>query len=237
MQERDRFSAGQVLGERRRLGRRRGGIDRDDWVRSDFQNPRVADPVGTDGEDFVTSGGQVAGDRHAEMPELRRRFCRRFAFGLLGLVIERATGLTVSKFMEQFLWQPMGAVAEGTWSLDSEGNGFEKMESELNARALDMAKIGLLYLHGGALNGNRIVSERWAQEATAFTDRDDPSTRYQYQWWTYSDPEIGDWFAAQGNKGQVVAVFPSKDLVLARFGIEAGDEHLPRLLLDMARSL
>lgn len=156
---------------------------------------------------------------------------------LLGIVLERAAGLPVSKFMEQWLWQPMGAVAEGTWSLDSEGNAFEKMESGLNARAIDMVKIGLLYLHGGTLNGNRIVSEKWTTEATAFTDQWDPSTRYQYQWWTYSDPELGDWFAAQGNKGQIVAVFPSKDLVLGRFGIEAGDEHLPDLLLEMARSL
>jgi CubicO group peptidase (beta-lactamase class C family) len=156
---------------------------------------------------------------------------------LLGIVLERATGLPVSKFMEQWLWQPMGAVAEGTWSLDSEGRAFEKMESGLNARAIDMVKIGLLYLHGGALNGNRIVSRQWTTEATAFTDEQDASTRYQYQWWTYSDPELGDWFAAQGNKGQIVAVFPSKDLVLGRFGIEAGHDHLPDLLLEMARTL
>jgi len=156
---------------------------------------------------------------------------------LLGIVLERATGLSVSKFMEQWLWQPMGAEAEGTWSLDSEGSGFEKMESGLNGRAVDMVKIGLLYLHGGVLNGNQVVSEEWTTEATAFTDQQDPSPRYQYQWWTYSDPELGDWFAAQGNKGQIVAVFPSKDLVLARFGIEAGQEHLPELLLEMARTL
>ena len=156
---------------------------------------------------------------------------------LLGIVLERATGLPVSRFMEQWLWQPMGTVAEGTWSIDSEGSGFEKMESGLNARAIDMVKIGMLYLHGGALSGNRIVSERWTAEATAFTDGKDPSTRYQYQWWTYSDPELGDWFAAQGNKGQIVAVFPSKDLVLGRFGIEAGQDHLPDVLLEMARSL
>ena len=156
---------------------------------------------------------------------------------LLGIVLERATGLPVSEFMEQWLWQPMGAVAEGTWSIDSQGSGFEKMESGLNARAVDMVKIGLLYLNGGALNGNRIVSEQWTTEATAFTDQQDPSTRYQYQWWTYSDPELGDWFAAQGNKGQIVAVFPSMDLVLGRFGIEAGDEGLPDLLLEMARTL
>jgi CubicO group peptidase (beta-lactamase class C family) len=49
-----------------------------------------------------------------------------------------------------------GASARATWSLDSEG-GFEKMESGLNGRAIDMAKLGLLYLGEGRLHGSRIV--------------------------------------------------------------------------------
>jgi CubicO group peptidase (beta-lactamase class C family) len=186
---------------------------------------------GTDLREVATRDTEIVG------PPGRQFVYNPYNTLLLGIVLERATGLPVSKFMEQWLWQPMGAVADGTWSIDSESNGFEKMESGLNARAIDMVKIGLLYLHGGALNGNQIVSEQWTTEATAFTDQQDPSTRYQYQWWTYSDPELGDWFAAQGNKGQIVAVFPSKELVLGRFGIEAGHEHLPDLLLEMARTL
>jgi CubicO group peptidase (beta-lactamase class C family) len=156
---------------------------------------------------------------------------------LLGLVVERATEQKVSEFMEDELWQPMGAVAEGSWSLDSDASGFEKMESGLNSRAIDMAKLGLVYLHGGKLNGNRVVSQDWVEEATSFTSENDPSTEYQYQWWTYTDPELGDWFAAQGNKGQFIAVFPGKDLVLARFGIDFGYEDWPELLASMARTL
>ncbi|MDQ4028392.1 MAG: beta-lactamase family protein [Actinomycetota bacterium] len=156
---------------------------------------------------------------------------------LLGLVLERATEQQVSEFMEDELWRPMGAVADGTWSLDSDTNGFEKMESGLNSRAIDMVKLGLVYLHGGALNGNRIITTRWAREATAFTNENDPSTEYQYQWWTYADPELGDWFGAQGNKGQFIAVFPSRDLVLARFGIDFGYDNWPALLATMARTL
>jgi CubicO group peptidase (beta-lactamase class C family) len=71
---------------------------------------------------------------------------------LLGIVLERATEQQVSGFMENELWRPMGAVADGTWSLDSDTKGFEKMESGLNSRAIDMVKLGLVYLHGGALN-------------------------------------------------------------------------------------
>jgi hypothetical protein len=38
----------------------------------------------------------------------------------------------------------------GSWSLDSRHDGFEKMESGLNSRAVDFAKLGLLYLRGGS---------------------------------------------------------------------------------------
>lgn len=164
---------------------------------------------------------------------------QRFVYNtlLLGLVLERATGESVSEFMEQGLWQPMGAIAEGSWSLDSEASGFEKMESGLNSLAIDMVKLGLVYLHGGELNGKRIVPAQWVGEATAVSDDHDPSSQYQYQWWTYTEPALGDWFAAQGNKGQFIAVFPSKDLVIGRFGLDFGYEDWPRLLARMARSL
>jgi CubicO group peptidase (beta-lactamase class C family) len=39
---------------------------------------------------------------------------------LLGLILERATGMSVSEFMETRLWQPMGSEGDGSWSLDSE---------------------------------------------------------------------------------------------------------------------
>lgn len=53
----------------------------------------------------------------------------------LGQVLERATGMSVSEYMATRLWQPLGAEADGTWSLDSEDSGFEKMESGLKCRA------------------------------------------------------------------------------------------------------
>ena len=85
---------------------------------------------------------------------------------LLGLVLERATGTPISEFMARRLWQPLGAEADATWNVDSESSGFEKMESGINATAVDYARFGLLLLHGGELNGRRIVSEAWVRAAT-----------------------------------------------------------------------
>jgi CubicO group peptidase (beta-lactamase class C family) len=156
---------------------------------------------------------------------------------LLGLVLERATGTRVSDLMQRQLWQPMGAESDASWSLDSKADGFEKMESGLNGRAVDLARLGLLYLHGGAMNGKQIVPRNWVTESTAFSDASDPSTRYQYQWWTYRDPKVGDWFLARGNKGQFIAVFPRRGLVIARFGIDFGYESWPALLPKIAAAI
>src|SRR5271166_3117967 len=45
-------------------------------------------------------------------------------------------------------------------------DGFEKMESGLNARAVDFAKFGMLYLHGGVWRGREIVPPAWVQAST-----------------------------------------------------------------------
>lgn len=72
---------------------------------------------------------------------------------LLGLVLERATGVPVATYLERELWQPLGAEADASWSLDGERSGFEKLESGVNARAIDFARFGALYTAGAGQTG------------------------------------------------------------------------------------
>src|SRR5580693_153901 len=62
---------------------------------------------------------------------------------LLGLILERTTHTTISKYLEDRLWKKMGG-DKASWSLDE--NGFEKLESGINCKAYDYARIGELYL-------------------------------------------------------------------------------------------
>jgi CubicO group peptidase (beta-lactamase class C family) len=119
---------------------------------------------------------------------------------LLGLVLERATEMSVSEYMSTRLWRPLGAERDATWNLDSESSGFEKMESGLNATAADYARFGLLFLHRGEWNGTRIVPEDWVHTATAEDTTTDPAEHYQYFWWI--DVERPGRFYALGNLGQ-----------------------------------
>jgi hypothetical protein len=156
---------------------------------------------------------------------------------IIGMVLERATSQHVAEFMEERLWQPLGAEADASWSLDSEASGFEKMESGFNARAIDFAKLGSLYLNDGEWNGTRILPATWVRESTAVSDEHDPSTAYGYWWWTYHDDELGDYFAALGNKGQFIVVIPERDVVVVRHGRDFGGVDWIGAIADISRSL
>ncbi len=143
---------------------------------------------------------------------------------LFGMILERATGRSVADYLSEKIWKPVGAEADATWSMDSKEHGFEKMESGINARAVDFAKLGSLYLHRGAFNGRQILPPEWIDASTAPalpTGFASPSG-YGRWWWTHEAEGLGPYYSARGNKGQFVFVFPSKGLVVTRHGRDFG---------------
>ena len=141
---------------------------------------------------------------------------------LLGLVLERVTGTSVSDFMATRLWQPLGAEADATWNLDSERSGFEKMESGVNARPVDYARFGLLFLHNGEWNGRRIVSEDWVREATGAEATTDSAYYHGYRYFWWLDVNRPGSFYALGKYGQYIYVAPDADAVVVRLGRDWG---------------
>ena len=47
---------------------------------------------------------------------------------LLGLILERTTGMSVTEYTQTRLWDPLGTEFGGAWTLDSENSGFEKVQ-------------------------------------------------------------------------------------------------------------
>jgi CubicO group peptidase (beta-lactamase class C family) len=148
---------------------------------------------------------------------------------LLGMILERTTGMTVAEYLERKLWRPLGSEFAASWSLDSERSGFEKMESGLNARAIDFARLGVLYANDGEWEGQQIVPRDWVEASTGAQ----AIAYYGYWWWV----ESGDVFLARGNHGQLVYVDPASDLVIARFGTTDADVDWPAVLADLAGRL
>lgn len=159
---------------------------------------------------------------------------------LEGLVLERATGTTVSDYLARRLWQPMGAEADASWSLDSERSGFEKMESGVNAVARDYARFGLLFAREGRAGERQVVPAEWVAQATSGTAAEGATDSYAFHWWT--GPSTQDRFPeghalAWGNFGQFVYVAPDRDLVIVRLGDDYGVDDWPERLAQLASAL
>ncbi len=138
---------------------------------------------------------------------------------LLGMVLEQATGGHVATYLQEKLWSQIGMEATATWSLDSERSSMEKMESGLNALAIDFAKFGRLYLCHGEWNGKQVIPEAWVHESTSIA-ADAKWKNYKYLWWIPG--KVPGRYMAIGNLGQFIYVAPDKQLLILRFGTRGG---------------
>lgn len=134
---------------------------------------------------------------------------------LLGMILERVTDGSVSHYLQEKVWKPLGMEHSASWSLDSSACKMEKMESGLNARAVDFAKFARLYLRRGDWNGVQVIPEAWVAESTTVSPAA-PWKNYKYLWWIPGSG-VGR-FMAVGNLGQFIYVAPDKDCIILRFG-------------------
>ncbi|MFV5699137.1 serine hydrolase domain-containing protein [Flavobacterium sp. ZT3R17] len=136
---------------------------------------------------------------------------------LLGYIIEKVTGGTISKYLEDKIWKPLGMEASAAWSLDrKDDKAIEKSFCCLQARAIDFAKLGRLYLNGGNWNGRQIVSKKWVEYST----HSDPSGNNKHFYnnnWGIGPFKYGSYFAV-GLFGQYLYMYPEKNIIIVRFG-------------------
>ncbi|MFZ6023276.1 MAG: serine hydrolase domain-containing protein [Bacteroidota bacterium] len=141
---------------------------------------------------------------------------------LLGLLLEKATGQSLSDYASQKLWQPIGAEHPALWSTDKE-NGHIKAYCCFNSNVRDFARIGKLMLDSGKWNGTAIIdSTYWASSVKPCGIKDVKGKAcdyYGYQWWM--DPVNPGVFYARGILGQYIIVIPSKKTVIVRLGEKA----------------
>lgn len=147
---------------------------------------------------------------------------------ILGIVLERATGQPPSAYFEERVWQRLGMEYEATWSIDSEADNMVKMESGINARAIDFVKIGRLLLNNGNWDGEPIVSPAWLEGSMAIVPENNvakfgENVFYQNGWWIQRPTET-DLYAVYGwgHRGQYLFIFPNENMVVARFGKDIG---------------
>ena len=140
---------------------------------------------------------------------------------VLGMILVRATGKSLSEYLQEKIWKPLGAEFEAYWLAD--GKGMEMANGGLNACLRDFAKIGRLYLNKGNWEGNQIVPEAWVEASTSSMEEhlqpgsknsSDPGMGYGYQWWI-TDGDEGE-FMAIGVFNQHIYINPTTNTIIVK---------------------
>ncbi len=175
---------------------------------------------------------------------------------ILGLVLERSLkNKTITSYLQEKLWTPLGMEYDASWSIDRKKNGLEKTFCCINARARDFAKIGRLYLNNGNWNGKQIISQNWVEESTKVDTTNGGVVFYKYQWWlptalynfskesynlknpTKEKLELSTDkdFMAEGILGQFIYVNPTKKLIIIRLGKKEGKADWWKIFTSLAK--
>jgi CubicO group peptidase (beta-lactamase class C family) len=154
---------------------------------------------------------------------------------LLAIVLERATGMKLPDYLGEKIWRPMGSEYPASWSVDSKKHSEPKAFCCINARAVDFAKFGQLYLNHGLSGSDTIIPASWIDESLKITNdsRDSQGYPYAYHWRVTAG---GDYFA-KGILGQYIYICPAKKIVIVRFGKKSSNYVWVRFFSSLVKTL
>ena len=177
---------------------------------------------------------------------------------LLGAIVQRATGMPLPRYLQEKIWQPMGAAYDASWSMDSLERQQPKAFCCINARALDFARFGQVFLNDGKFNGHQIVPAEWVRQSTQVREHPGatPASRWNveapnthaaaYYAWQWRRVPVADAaseggikpgpdFYAEGHHGQFIYVAPAEDMVIVRIGLRYGNAWWPGVMGRIVR--
>jgi CubicO group peptidase (beta-lactamase class C family) len=157
---------------------------------------------------------------------------------VLGFVLTGAVGRSASEYLEQKIWQPIGAEGDATWLIDRSGQ--EATLCCLNAVLRDYARLGLLLAHDGNWRGQQIIPAAWVRDATSrhpdqphlWPGTATPFLGYGYQTWIW--PGEARRFAFLGIRGQSILVDPQSRLVMVQTSVRKRPSNDPSAALTRA---
>lgn len=158
---------------------------------------------------------------------------------LAGMVVERAVGRPYAEYLQERFWNPLGGQHAEFW-LDHE-DGLVMTACCLLGSPADWAKIGVMMLNGGRIDGRQVVPEQWIERMI------EPSPHYAgygYLTWlvkglmaegqgkesverNMTEPFLSvGMFNLSGYGGQRVYVDRENELVVVRLGPYSGMQPL-----------
>lgn len=165
---------------------------------------------------------------YAYLQTLKQKGTHGEAFGYktvntdtLGWIVARTSGKSVTDLLSERIWTRIGAEQDGYMTVDALGTPFAG--GGLSAGLRDLARIGLLMLNDGVINGQRlfpaaVVENIRAGGGKAAFAKAGYNTllggSYRSMWWVFHNAHGA--YAARGVHGQTIYVDPKAEMVLVR---------------------
>lgn len=144
---------------------------------------------------------------------------------VLGMLLERVTGMSLSEYTQEKIWQKIGAERDA-FLFRSAKQPEQCAFGCLAATLRDYARFGLMMMNKGSLAGKRVVNADWVKEATRshidVIRNGKVDEGYGYQWWVPANNKMGI-FAALGVYGQIIFVDPVHHIVIVEASAWPGD--------------
>lgn len=134
---------------------------------------------------------------------------------LLGMVITKATGKSLSQYLSESFWKPLGMNDDALWQVDSKESNMEKAYCCISSNARNFGKFGKLFINYGEWNGKQLLDSSFIAKASKPGFEETPYYGYGFWLSDYKDKEI---FYMRGVLGQYVIMIPEDDLVIVRLG-------------------
>jgi CubicO group peptidase (beta-lactamase class C family) len=150
---------------------------------------------------------------------------------VLGIVLQRLYGSSLSALVKAKIWDPIGAESEASWIID--GHEQELAYCCFNAVLRDWGRLGALLAADGAWDGKQIIPKEWIIASTtqaapgAAAGQNGHKLGYGYQIWLL--PGDRRQFALVGIYGQTMLIDPVRHVVLVQTAV------LPKATDPLAR--
>jgi hypothetical protein len=162
---------------------------------------------------------------------------------VVGLIVERAVKMPISRYLSDRLWKPAGMEAYAFYVIDGPpGVGREFSGGGFNAVLRDYGRVGLMMLNNGRADRHRILPASYIAESTTASTTSDAETKvahlgYAYFWWPVLNSRA---YIALGGEDQFIYVDPASKTVVVKMshgpvGPDAGAQEQETLsFLDAA---
>ena len=160
---------------------------------------------------------------------------------LLGIVMTERLGMTMTAYLENKLWMPMGAEGRSHWMKNFRGE--EGVQGQFAATVRDYARLGNLVMNQGRANGKEIVPASWIVKMVELRrDKPQPNRPPFYGLHVWIPQAAGGRSMFWGTNGQNIFVDPIAKVVIVHTGNSPkaefdGNRHLFALRDAIVQSL